>query len=70
MKIIKKDFKNNKAHERYQSLCNEQKEKKRQYGHERYTNLPEDEKQKLVEYRKRYYKIKKRPYWNYKELLF
>ena len=33
-------------------------------------NLPEDEKQKLVEYRKRYYKMRKTPCYNYKELFF
>ena len=31
-----------------------------QYGRERYTNLPEGEKQKLDEYRKIYYKMRKR----------
>ena len=28
-------------------------------GPERYNNLSEDEKQKLIEYRKKYYKIRK-----------
>ena len=49
IKMIKKCYK--KAHERYQSLSKEEKEKKPQYGRERYKNLPEDERQKLVEYR-------------------
>ena len=35
------------------------KKKKRQYGHERYKILSEDPKQKLVEYRKKYYKMRK-----------
>ena len=34
------------------------KEKKRQYGCERW-KLPEEEKNKLVEYRKKYYRMKK-----------
>ena len=35
------------------------KKKKQQYGCERYKNLSEDEKQKLVEYRKKYYRMRK-----------
>ena len=35
-------------------------EKKPQYGCERYKNLSEDEKNKLVEYRKKYYKMRKK----------
>ena len=31
-------------------------------------NLPEDEKQKLLEYRKKYYKMRKTPYYNSKKL--
>ena len=46
-----------RALERYQNLLKE--EKKWQYGHERYKNLPEDEKEKLVEYRKKYYRMRK-----------
>ena len=43
------------AHERYQNLSKEEKEKKKQQnGRECYKNLSEDEKQKLVEYRKKY----------------
>ena len=38
------------------------KKRKQQYGHERYKNLSEYQKQKLVEYRKKYYEMrKKRP---------
>ena len=44
-----KYYQNNKerlqkrAHEKYQSLSKEEKEKKQQNGCERYKNLPEDE---------------------------
>ena len=30
-----------------------------QYGNVQYKNLPEDEKQKLVEYRRKYYEMRK-----------
>ena len=33
--------------------------RKRQYGRERCKNLSEDEKQNLVEYRKKYYRMRK-----------
>ena len=46
--IIKERKAFKKAHERYQNLSEEEKEKKRQYGHERYKNLFEDEKQRLL----------------------
>ena len=42
-----------------QSLSKEEK-KPRQYDHEPSKNLPEDKKQKLVEYRKKYYKMRKK----------
>ena len=35
------------------------KKKKRQYGLECYKNLSDDEKQKLIEYRKKYYRMRK-----------
>ena len=35
------------------------KKKKRQYSRERYKSLSEDEKDKLVEYRKKYYRMRK-----------
>ena len=35
------------------------KDSKRQYCCERYKNLSEDEKSKLVEYRKKYFKMRK-----------
>ena len=47
-----------KASERYQNLSKEEK-KKQQYGREQYKNLPQDEIQKLVEYRKKYYRMRK-----------
>ena len=56
IKIIKKDYKKKKACE---SLSTEGKETKWQYRHECSKNLPEDEKQKLIEYRKKYYKMRK-----------
>ena len=31
-------------------------------------DLPEDEKQKLLEYRKKYYEMRKTPYYNSKKL--
>ena len=42
------------------SLSEEEKEKKQQFDCERYKNLPEDEKQKFVDYRKKYYKMRKK----------
>ena len=35
------------------------KRKKQQYGREHYENRSEDERQKLVEYRKKYYRMRK-----------
>ena len=35
------------------------KKEKQQYGCERYKNLSEDVKQKLVEFRKKYYRMRK-----------
>ena len=48
-----------KVCERYQSLSKEEKGKKQQYDCEKYKNLLEDEKQKLIEYRKKYYQMRK-----------
>ena len=68
-----------KARERYQNLSTE-KEKKQQYGRERYKNLSEDEKKtkkkkttkktkkKLVEYRKKYYRLRKDTFENFASL--
>ena len=57
-----------KDRQRYQSLSKEEKEKKQQYGLGQYKNLPDDEKEKLAEYRKKYYKMRKTPHYNYKKL--
>ena len=54
-----KYYQNNKARETYQNLFKKEKGKKRQYGPKQCKNLPEDEKQQLVEYRKKYYKMRK-----------
>ena len=56
-----------KPPQRYQSLSEVEKEKKKQYGREPYKNLPEDEKQKLVEYKKNVIKWEETPYCNYKK---
>ena len=48
-----------KAFERYQNLSKEEKEKKRQHVCECYKNLSENEKQKFVEYRKKFYRMRK-----------
>ena len=47
-----------KACQRYQNISKGEKEKKPHYSHEQYKNLSEDEK--LVEYRKNYYRMKKK----------
>ena len=39
--------------------CFYRRKKKQQYGWERYKNFSEDGKQKLVEYRKKYYRMRK-----------
>ena len=60
-----------KAYKRYQNPFKEEKLKKQQYGCESYKNLLEDDKQKLVEYRKKYYKMrKKKLYYTYKKHMF
>ena len=56
--------------EKYQNLSKEEKENKRQYCRGRYKNLSGYEKQKLDEYRKKYYKMRKTPFYNYKKYLF
>ena len=56
---INKERLQKKARERYQSLSKEEKEKKRKFGCELYENLPEDEKQKLVDYRKKFYEMRR-----------
>ena len=48
-----------KAHERYETLFKEEKEKKQQCGRERCKNFSEDGKNKLLEYRKKCYRMRK-----------
>ena len=48
-----------KSRERYQSLCEKERGKKQKCGREGYKILTENEKQKLVEYRKKYYNMRK-----------
>ena len=63
--LLAKYYQENK--ERLQEKCakdikiflKKKKGKKQEYGCERYKNLSEDEKQKLVEYRKKYYTMRK-----------
>ena len=43
------------------------KERKRGYGREHYKNLSKNEKNKLVEYRKKYFGMRKALYYNYKK---
>ena len=43
------------------NLSKEEKQKKEQYSRERNKNLSEDEKNKLVEYRQKYYRMRKNP---------
>ena len=51
-------------------LKKKKKKKKQQEHCQQYKNLPEHEKQKLVEYRNKYYKMRKNTYYNYEKLLF
>ena len=53
---MKKRFKK-KSCEKYASLSEEEKHKKREYDYERYKDPSENEKQRLVEYRKGYHGI-------------
>ena len=54
-----KEILQKQAYERYQNHSKVEKEKKRLYDPKRYKNLSENEKNKLVEYRKKYYRIRK-----------
>ena len=51
-----------KVLEKYQNtkMCLKKKILKQQYGSEKYKTLPEDKKQRLVEYRKNYYRKRKK----------
>ena len=66
-------YKNNKkrlrepAQDKYESLSEQENNKKREYGNNRYHNMSEEKKQRLKEYQKNYYKTKKSQYnheWN------
>ena len=57
IKKVKKDYKKKLIKDIKVFL--KKKKKKREDGRERYKNLVEDEKQKLVEYRKKYYRMRK-----------
>ena len=50
---------------KYQNLYKEEKEKKQKYGCDCFKNLLEDQKQKIVDYRKKYYRMRKFFYYNY-----
>ena len=54
-----KEWLRKSARERDQKLSKEGKGKKWQYGRGHYKNVSEEEKQKLVEYRKKYYRMRK-----------
>ena len=49
-----------KACERYQNLSKGEREKNQQYSRACYKYLSVDENNKLVEYRKKYYKMRKK----------
>ena len=59
IKIIKKDFKNQLVKDIKIFLKKIKKKSNSIVMNNKYKNLPEDEKQKLLEYRKKYYKIRK-----------
>ena len=44
------------------------KKKKQQYARQRYKYLQEDGKNKLVEYRKKYYIMRQKLYYNHKKM--
>ena len=58
IKKIKKDYKK-KLVKDIKIFLKKKKKKKRQYGCERYKSLSEEEKEKLVEYRKKFYRMRK-----------
>ena len=53
-----KDYKRKLARD-FSKEGRKETKKKRQYGRERYKNLSENKKNKLVEYRKKYYRMRK-----------
>ena len=46
--------------DKYRSLSEKEKNKKREYRKNRYHNISEENKQRLKEYQKNYYKTKER----------
>ena len=48
------------AHEKYQNISEEEKDKRQIRVQERYQNLPKEQKQKLLEYMKLYYLVHKK----------
>ena len=48
-----------KVGEKHQNLLKEENQKKPMYGCHQYKNPAEDEKQNLVDYRKKYFKMRK-----------
>ena len=52
------------ARDKYRSLSEEEKNKKREYGKNRYRNMSEEKKQRLKEYQKNYREAKKSQYNN------
>ena len=48
------------AHEKYQNISEEEKDKRQIRVQERYQNLPKEQKQKLLEYMKHYYLVHKK----------
>ena len=55
---MKKDYKKRLGKD-IKIFLKKKKKKKQQYGFERDKSLSEDKKQKLVEYRKKYYRMRK-----------
>ena len=52
------------ARDKYRSLSEEEKNKKREYGKNRYRNMSEEKKKRLKEYQKNYREAKKSQYNN------
>ena len=52
------------ARDKYRSLSEEEKNKKREYGKNRYRNMSEEKKQRLKEYQKNYRETEKSQYNN------
>ena len=58
---IKKQWKNpKKGSWKLQDLAEKAETRMLEYSHKRYNNFSETEKQRLVEYKKRYYEMKKK----------